>query len=236
MKIIVSLILTFYIFLSGPLEAQSFVQKARLDKHSIVKDPGGRIYLSQEWMDSVNAGTHVIRPMDPANEKTIFVLLNKAEDQQWQLDHSPMPPASTFFKTGNFIADFIATDIKGDTVRLKSLKGKVVVLNFWFIACMPCQQEIPELNKLVHEFKDSTDLIFLSICLDEKSRILKFLERIPFDYAIIDNGRTITGNYGITNYPTHVVMDKDGKVVFHTSGYRPSTINWLKKTITGVLK
>jgi thiol-disulfide isomerase/thioredoxin len=101
----------------------------------------------------------------------------------------------------------------------KDLVGKVVVLNFWFINCPPCRREMPELNELVEHYKAEKDVVFLAVALDMRYAIQEFLKTSPFNYNIIDNGRFIAGKYGINLFPTHVVVDRQGKILFHTSGY-----------------
>lgn len=152
-------------------------------------------------------------------------------------DSVAQPRESRYFTTGKSMGgSFVATDLKGNKYKLKDLKGKVVVMNFWFINCTPCQREIPELNKIVEEYKDSSNVLFLAIALDEKEPIQKFLEQKPFLYNIVDNGRYITHKYNITTYPTNLVLDKDSKVIFHASGYSRSVATWIRKSIAKSLE
>lgn len=118
--------------------------------------------------------------------------------------------------------------------RLSDLKGKVVVLNFWFINCPPCKQEIPELNKVVEDYK-AKEVLFLAVALDEYRALSDFLSETNFKYKIVDGGRWFAESHGVKSYPTHVVLDKEGKVVYHTSGLSTGTIPWLRKAIDGVL-
>ena len=123
----------------------------------------------------------------------------------------------------------------GTKYQLKQLIGKVVVLNFWFINCPPCRQEIPDLNDMVDSYKDNKDVVFIAIALDQRYDLEQFLKTSPYHYNIIDNGRYIASQYGVTLYPTHVVIDRTGKVLFHTSGLSGGTIPWLKKSIASAL-
>jgi len=110
------------------------------------------------------------------------------------------------------------------------------VLNFWFVGCPPCRAEIPQLNKIVDKYKDSSNVVFIAVALDEAYAIKEFTQTTPFKYHIIDNGRYIAqGTYGISLYPTHVIIDKEGIVRFHTSGLAPGTITWINKTIDSLL-
>jgi hypothetical protein len=58
---------------------------------------------------------------------------------------------------------------------------------------------------------------------------------MPFNYTIIHEGRYLSDKYGIKSYPTHVIVDTEGKVYFHTSGLATNTVFWLKKTIDEIL-
>ena len=72
---------------------------------------------------------------------------------------------------------------------------------------------------------------FLAIALDHKHEIRDFLKETPFTYHIIDEGRDIAKMYRIKTYPTNLVLDKDGKVIFHSTGTRVNTPYWIKQTI-----
>lgn len=77
--------------------------------------------------------------------------------------------------------DFKAATINGDTIELKKLRGKVVVINFWFIGCAPCIAEIPALNKLAEEY-ESEDVVFIAFSENTKKAILdEFLPKYTFN-------------------------------------------------------
>ena len=57
---------------------------------------------------------------------------------------------------------FIEHTMDGTKVDLEKLRGKVVVLNLWFINCPNCVEEIKLLNKLVDDYRDNKDVIFLA--------------------------------------------------------------------------
>lgn len=211
--------------------------KVTLNENSIVKDSSGTVYPAAIWKNLLSTGWYTLKVKNPKDENPEFLLVRLSEEEyKRRQENAPKPRESSFFTTGKGISNFTATDINGKKYKLKELKGKVVVINFWFIACQPCQREIPELNNLVNEFKDSSGVVFLAVCLDEKYLIKEFLEKTPFAYNIIDNGRYITSQYGVTTYPTHVILDKEGKVVYHSTGYSMALAGWLRKTIAKALE
>jgi thiol-disulfide isomerase/thioredoxin len=170
----------------------------------------------------------------------LFILLNTHVRAQNGIpgknDNTSGPEESIFFKTGTALKPFKAKDIDGIKYNINDLKGKIVIINFWFIGCKPCEAEIPKLNQLADAYQNSPSVIFLAVALDDKYTILNFVRKTPFHYHIIPNGRRITvGNYGITHYPTHVVIDKDGIVRFHATGNTSDMESRMKKTIDTIL-
>ncbi|NBO50091.1 MAG: hypothetical protein EBU80_10285, partial [Chitinophagia bacterium] len=72
---------------------------------------------------------------------------------------------------------------------------------------------------------------------DKKGEILKMISKNPFNYHIIpDSKEFIQNNYKVSMYPTHLVLDKEGKVAFHTSGYSPNTVSSIENSILDKLK
>ena len=213
-----------------------------LNKDSKIKDESGKILSFETWQALL--GTNEYGLKEAEKEKGTFILYRYSEEEKEKIkafmsreipkDGSPME--SPFFKNGESITSFKAKDIHGNSYELSTLEGKVVVLNFWFVGCAPCRQEIPELNEIVEKYQNRTDVIFLAIALDGKEAIQKMIKKLPFSYNLIYDGKEIAAEqYGVRMFPTHVVLDKQGKVSFHTSGYSPVTIEWLEKKIGGLL-
>ena len=129
---------------------------------------------------------------------------------------------------------FSVKDIKGNEYSLNGLKGKVIVMNFWFIGCKPCLQEIPELNELVEKYHGK-EVVFLGFALDKKSRLETFLKKKPFNYNIIP-GSKLDNSYEVYGYPTHVVINQNSEIVWRTSGLSSITVSMLDNTIEGLIK
>ena len=224
MKVLFSLLLFCFSFCY--VSGQSF----QLTENSIIKDSTGKKYDFEEWRRLYWKG-HEIKPVNPQNPNTEFLLVKLSDEELEKKLGSLKPQESTYFKTGEKIKPFSATDLNGNKIDLKSLEGKIVVLNFWFINCGPCRMEMPDLNDLVDSFKINNQIVFISIALDDKASLQNFLKNTSFKYKVIDDGNAIAGQYGVGFYPTHVILNKEGKVYFHTSGLAMSTIHWLKKSI-----
>ena len=133
---------------------------------------------------------------------------------------------------GKPLPDFVFKDILGNTYMPEDIKGKVVVINFWFMSCAPCIEEMPELNKLVKEYKNN-DVLFLALTLDEKSPELnKFLKTYVFNYNIIPDSKDyIVKKLQVPVFPTHIVLDKNSNVMFTLAGYTPQVGELIKSSI-----
>jgi len=63
--------------------------------------------------------------------------------------------------------DFSLKDLRGNTVTLASLQGKVVILNFWTKTCGPCLEEMPELAELTKILRDRPDVAVVTVSVDD---------------------------------------------------------------------
>lgn len=115
--------------------------------------------------------------------------------------------------------DFVARTIENKLVHLASIKGNVVVMNFWFIACMPCRMEVPALNDLVTYFKNEK-VIFISVAIDQAAALDPFLKSHQFNFQTIpDPDNKISARiFHIRIYPTTIIIDTKGKIRFFSTG------------------
>ena len=205
-------------------------KKQPLTESSVVKDTLGAVVPYTLWSSLLMTGRYKIKTAEKDNTEFVLYRLSD-EEYERALGTMPKPRESNFFRTGSRFSHFKTTDINGNKINTKSLGGKIIVLNFWFINCPPCRMEMPELSKLSDTYKLDSSIVFLAIALDKKYDIEQFLNGSSFGYTIIDNGRFITDQYHISSYPTNVIIDQNGKVYFHSSGLSTGTVHWLKKSI-----
>ena len=120
------------------------------------------------------------------------------------------------FIAGKKASDFTAYDIAGNKVAFNDLKGKVVVLNFWFTTCEPCMAEIPKLNSLVEKYKDKVH--FISITFDAKANVSSFLKETDFNYTHITDNEYILSDYEVEFFPTHIIINQKGEIILRKVG------------------
>ncbi|MEO6613038.1 MAG: TlpA disulfide reductase family protein [Chitinophagaceae bacterium] len=201
-------------------------------KTSVFKDSTGKQYNYNEAMLTMMGGEYEILPADPKDASKGFLLSGISKEEQLQRAMAaPKPTETTAFKTGKKFDAFSANDMNGNLVDTKQLKGKVLVINFWFTTCPPCKQERPYLNQIVDDYKLDPNVVFLAVALDKKEQLEPYLKEHEFKYRVIPDGRKIADLYNIPGYPTQVIVDKEGKVAFHTVSYYSVTGYWMRKTI-----
>jgi thiol-disulfide isomerase/thioredoxin len=110
--------------------------------------------------------------------------------------------------------DFKLKDLNGKEVSLSDYKGKKVFLNFWASWCPPCKAEMPEMEKLYQETKDS-DLVILAVNLSEdKSTVQNFIKNNKYTFSVLlDSDNAAAMKYQVVSIPTSYFIDKEGNVV-----------------------
>jgi peroxiredoxin len=143
--------------------------------------------------------------------------------------------SSTSGKEKETAPDFEVKTLEGETISLSDLKGKVVVLNFWFIGCAPCRVEMPGLNKLTEEYKEK-DVVFIAFALDKADPLKDFLKKKSFKYQIVPEAGKIAGLYGAKVFPTHILINKKGQIEYFLTGGSDTRHEQLRPLINNLLR
>ena len=103
-------------------------------------------------------------------------------------------------------------------------KGKVVVINFWATWCGPCRALEPIYEKLAGRYTGNPDVVFLSAnCDEDESLVGPYLaERKPRSNEVFADG--LEELFAVESFPTVLILDHTGKVVFRANGFDPDTI------------
>jgi thiol-disulfide isomerase/thioredoxin len=123
------------------------------------------------------------------------------------------------------------TDVNGKVYSESDLEGKVIVINFWFVGCGPCEVEMPELNALYNKYKDNSDIVFLSFAKSSQSKVLRFLEKKTFNYPVISMTDEHSKEFGIRYYPTNYVYDRSGTCHFASQSIGAGGVYLLEKGV-----
>jgi peroxiredoxin len=119
---------------------------------------------------------------------------------------------------------FTYPDPDGKMVSLSDFKGKWVLLDFWYVDCPWCRKLTPHLINIYDEWRESKNFEIISVSVDKPKDYERWLEAIEHDGAtwtqVNDNTKTYPLEYGITGYPTLILIDPEGNGVRKIIGYQ----------------
>ncbi|MCH6235139.1 TlpA family protein disulfide reductase [Cognataquiflexum rubidum] len=126
---------------------------------------------------------------------------------------------------GKTVPDFTFTDIKGDSVKLSDLKGKLVYIDIWATWCGPCIAEHPNWDKVKEEYKDKP-VVFLTVSIDDtREPWEKMVKNKKMDglqwFAANAWQSELTQFFMVNSIPRFILLDKEGKII-DPSTERPS--------------
>jgi len=110
--------------------------------------------------------------------------------------------------------DFTLKTVHGQEIILSSLKGKVILLDFWATWCGPCKESIPHLIHLYRNYRDKGfELIGMSMDkADQIELVRRFIGSMEIPYPVIITPEEVAKNYKVTGFPTTILIDRQGKV------------------------
>ncbi len=123
--------------------------------------------------------------------------------------------------------DFSGRDMNGKMVSMSDLRGKVVVVNLWFINCPNCLSEIKALNQVVKDYQSNKDVVFIAPAASPQRELEAFLKKNPFDYQVLpDSIMMILTKFGTPDnngeinvpFPMHYVIGRDGTTLVKMQG------------------
>jgi peroxiredoxin len=123
-------------------------------------------------------------------------------------------------KIGGEAADFTLLDLDGNEVTLSSLRGKVVLLNFFATWCPPCNAELPHLMALYEEYKEQGFEVLAVDQLEPGDTVRRFVAeyKIPFT-VLLDSSALASRLYNVRSIPRSLFINADGVIEIDHLGY-----------------
>ena len=170
---------------------------------------------------------------DPMMDEKTFSTATPADFKKQDMAAAPDQQGPEMkVKAGDAALDFKLMDLAGKEVTLASLKGKVVLLDFWATWCGPCKQAMPSIQKISEDYKGK-DVVILGVNTWEKKEGAgkKYMTDKGYTYGCLLAGDDLAVAYGISGIPTLIVIGKDGKIEKIEVGFGPEGDKGLRTAI-----
>jgi peroxiredoxin len=127
-------------------------------------------------------------------------------------------------------------DGSGRPVRMASLRGKVVLVDFWASWCAPCRQELPVLERLYKRYRDQ-GLVIVGVNVDrERSNMDAFVRRFHLTFPVVhDAAHRVADRYGPRTMPSSYLVDRGGVVRYVHQGFRASDAEVIEAKVRDLL-
>jgi peroxiredoxin len=147
-------------------------------------------------------------------------------------------PAPDPIRPGQQAPGFDLPLLDGASVSLASLRGRVVLLNFWATWCAPCEAEMPAMQRL-HTALASKDFALIAVSLDkERAEVEQFRQRLGLTFPIaLDPAKGVSTQYQTYRYPESYLIDREGRILSRYVGPRdwdsPVYVDRIRRVIGG---
>ncbi|NML64586.1 TlpA family protein disulfide reductase [Hymenobacter sp. RP-2-7] len=207
-------------------------QRPRVTKATVFTDADGTVLSRQAYRNKLQTNQFVTDKAQIANAVITSISLRPAPAPD-SVRTQAVSPARAYLTPA---PAFTLTDINGQSYSLAALRGKVVVLNFWFIKCGVCQQEMPALKQLASDYRANPAVVFISFARDEAERLRRYIaSKGDFGFAVLPLPPALAQEFGIEGYPTTAVLDRSGRYTYDKEGY-VGNLRYLRQAIEHALR
>ncbi len=138
--------------------------------------------------------------------------LPNAESRISLKDAGVTTPAAASARNFEPAPDVQFTELDGKSLRLKDLRGRVVLLNFWATWCLPCRDEIPSLSAMQKDL-EPRGLSVIGVSYDDTADLVRdFQKDIPQSYQVVLGGREVGAELPASSLPTTYIIDRQGRI------------------------
>jgi len=120
---------------------------------------------------------------------------------------------------GSVAPNWILYDVKDKKMSLAQMKGKVVLMDFFFIGCFGCMESLKPLNILHEKYRNRNVTMVSMTFRDSKKSTAEFENKYNIKYPIYINAGDAVKSYNVETFPTFYFIDKEGKIANVIVGY-----------------
>ncbi len=146
---------------------------------------------------------------------------------------------TTYINKGDKAPAFTCTTTEGKVIDISKLEGKIIMINFFATWCPPCLQELPVLQKTIWEkYKNNPDFVLIIIGREHSEKEVRdfaLAKKLTMPFAP-DPKREIFRLYASQNIPRNIIIDRNGRVLFQSTGYTEEEFKKIEKLLAENLK
>lgn len=146
---------------------------------------------------------------------------------------------SSVLKKGDFLPNFTLSSSTYGNVNSEELKGKVILINIFATWCGPCQKELKEVKEVLYpKYKDNPNFVMLVVGREHTDKELQaYNKKKGFEFALYpDPKREFTAKFATKFIPRSYLIDKEGRVVFTSTGFKEEEFKELMDLIDNLTK
>ncbi len=187
---------------------------------------------------------------DESEDKTVLTVSNLEVDPKlsddtftpkpegYKLQELSEPSDPSLLSVGTRAPNWRLKTPDGATVSLRSLRGNVVIMDFWATWCGPCKMAMPGVQKLHEKFKDKPVRVFGVDCMERNKDAApeKYMKEKKYTYGLLLDGTEVAQKYQVAGIPTFYIIGQNGKVAYATSGFDPDNEEKFAKIVNKLRK
>jgi len=150
-------------------------------------------------------------------------------------ENAKIIPLNNPLQQGKTFPDLTVEQLNGGKLTINDLIGKTVVINWWATHCGPCIAEMPGFNKLVEQYKQNPNVVFIAIADNNKEQLTRFFENREFNYIQTLGNEDVLKIFG-NSYPKNIVINSAGKIYYYSNGGHPDKYLEIEKVLKGLLE
>ena len=192
----------YHLMLSADFIAYDTAEKI-ITKREFLKTISSGGYLPL-WLNSGDSLLHYkLYKLKPGTDSRIFKIYKELGDNYY----------AQYKREGENFPEFNYVDLNGNIYNSTNTKGKILVFDCWFVACSSCVAGMPQLNKILQQYKNRKDILFIGLDNDLKFNAVHFLKTTRFDFAIVPLPDDYFSNtLKVSSFPTSFIVNKDGMI------------------------
>jgi thiol-disulfide isomerase/thioredoxin len=164
-------------------------------------------------------------------QDSAYFFLNKEQEKRYKITVNKKKAPEPLLDTGELAPSWQLPDLDGKIINSESSKGKIIVLDFWYMSCYPCLKMIPVLNEIDSLYKDMSVQIFGMNVYDGNREKVRDFTHPRMKYKTLLDALPVAEKYHISGYPTLYIIDRRGRIVYADIGYSSQITEKIKSVI-----